>query len=228
MANRRILLVEGVDDEHVMKHICGNHGIPELDEIKQHGGAPNLLESVPVRIKASEEGDVVGVVMDADTDLHARWQSIRGRIIAMGYEDVPGAPTADGTIISFRNPASFSITSSTVSVRFRRTSCASENRKTNPRPSSIHGWLGSETRGNPTGPRFQSASSTPMLPKLVSLQPGCEDCSIQKIEHLELSQYRLRADPRLWTQVPASTPRSQSPMSRTSSEQTSCAIGYSR
>lgn len=100
MANRRVLLVEGVDDEHVMKHICGNHGIPELDEVKQHGGAPNLLESVPVRIKASEEGDVVGVVMDADTDLHARWQSIRGRIVAMGYDDVPEAPTADGTIIA--------------------------------------------------------------------------------------------------------------------------------
>ena len=100
MANRRILLVEGVDDEHVLKHICGNHGIPELDEIKQHGGAPNLLESVPVRIKASEEGDVVGVVMDADTDLLARWQSIRGRIVAMGYDDVPDAPTADGTSIA--------------------------------------------------------------------------------------------------------------------------------
>ena len=96
---RRILLVEGVDDEHVMKHICGNHGIPHLDEIREHGGAPNLLESVPVRIKASEEGDVVGIVIDADTDVDARWRSIRDRITTMGYENTPQAPTPEGTII---------------------------------------------------------------------------------------------------------------------------------
>ncbi len=94
---RRILLVEGVDDEHVMKHICGNHGIPHLDEIKEHGGAPNLLESVPVRIKASEEGDIVGIVIDADTNLRTRWQSIRDRITTMGYENAPEAPVPGGT-----------------------------------------------------------------------------------------------------------------------------------
>ena len=90
--------MEGVDDEHVMKHICENHGIPLLDEITQHGGAPELLESVPVRIKASEEGDAVGVVVDADTNLSRRWQSIRDRIVSMGY-NVPASPTADGTIL---------------------------------------------------------------------------------------------------------------------------------
>ena len=38
MANgRKILLVEGTDDEHVLKHICGNHGIPHLDEVKPCG-----------------------------------------------------------------------------------------------------------------------------------------------------------------------------------------------
>lgn len=99
MAIRRILLVEGVDDEHVMKHICGHHGIPHLDEIKEHGGAPNLLESVPVRIKASEEGDIVGIVIDADTDTDARWRSIRDHITRMGYENAPQAPIPDGTII---------------------------------------------------------------------------------------------------------------------------------
>ena len=100
MANRRILLVEGVDDEHVMKHICGNHGIPRLDEIRQHGGASRLLESVPVRIKASEEGDVVGLIIDADTDLDARWRSIRGGIVEMGYNNAPEVPVPDGTILA--------------------------------------------------------------------------------------------------------------------------------
>ena len=89
--------MEGVDDEHVMKHICGNHGILPLDEIKEHGGASKLLESVPVRIKASEEGDTVGIVIDADTNMRARWQSIRDRITTMGYENVPEAPVPGGT-----------------------------------------------------------------------------------------------------------------------------------
>jgi hypothetical protein len=101
MAGKRILLVEGLDDEHVLKHICGNRGIPNLDEVKQHGSVDRLLDSVPVRLKASEEGDIVGVVIDADTDLTARWQSLRGRLIRAGYTStsVPDSPFASGTII---------------------------------------------------------------------------------------------------------------------------------
>jgi hypothetical protein len=99
MADRKILLVEGTDDEHVLKHICGNRGIPHLDEVKPHGGVDQLLESVPVRLKASEDGDVIGVIIDADTDMNARWQSVRDRIIAVGYQDVPHQPSADGTIL---------------------------------------------------------------------------------------------------------------------------------
>jgi hypothetical protein len=51
MANRKILLVEGLDDEHVLKHICGNRGIARLDEVKPHGSVNTLLESIPVRLK---------------------------------------------------------------------------------------------------------------------------------------------------------------------------------
>ena len=75
MANRRILLVEGSDDEHVLKHICGNCGGPRLDEFRSHGGVENLLITVPVYLKASEEGDIVGIVVDAATDLASRWAS---------------------------------------------------------------------------------------------------------------------------------------------------------
>ena len=99
MPGRKILLVEGRDDEHVLKNICGNRGIPYLDEVKPLGGATNLLQNIPVQIKASnEEGDVVGVVIDADTNLVARWKVIRARLIQIGYQDVPALPDADGTI----------------------------------------------------------------------------------------------------------------------------------
>ncbi len=91
--------MEGRDDEHVLKHICGNRGIAHLDEVKPHGGVVKLLESVPVRLKASEDGDIVGVVIDADTDVQARWQSLRDRLIDVGYQNVPADPAPDGTIV---------------------------------------------------------------------------------------------------------------------------------
>ena len=96
---RKILLVEGTDDEHVLKHICGNHGIPHLDEVKPHGSDINLLQSLGVRLKLSGEGDAIGVVIDADMDICPRWQSIRDRIIGVGYQNVPDQPDPDGTIL---------------------------------------------------------------------------------------------------------------------------------
>jgi hypothetical protein len=99
MAAKKILLVEGTDDEHVLKHICGNRGIPNLDDVKPHGSVERLLDSVPVRLKASEDGDIVGVVIDADTDVAARWRSLRDRLIRVGYTAVPDNPAPDGTIL---------------------------------------------------------------------------------------------------------------------------------
>lgn len=35
MAVRKKLLVEGKDDEHVLKHICGTCDVGHLDEVKK-------------------------------------------------------------------------------------------------------------------------------------------------------------------------------------------------
>jgi hypothetical protein len=99
VAGKRILLVEGPDDEHVLKHLCGNRGVPPLDEVKPHDGVDQLLESFPVRLKASEYGDIVGVVVDADIDIAARWQSLRDKLTGLGYPDAPTHPTPGGTIL---------------------------------------------------------------------------------------------------------------------------------
>ena len=99
MASRKILLVEGKDDGHVLKHICDNRNGLRFDEVKEHGSVERLLESIPVRLKASGEGDIVGVVIDADTDLAARWQSLRDKIVGVGYAGVPTIPSAEGTIL---------------------------------------------------------------------------------------------------------------------------------
>jgi hypothetical protein len=99
MAGRRILLVEGNDDEHVLKHICGNRRLPQLDAVVSHGGVEQLLESFPVRLKASEGDDIVGLIVDADTDVLSRWQSVRNRLIQLRYEGVPDTPAPHGIVL---------------------------------------------------------------------------------------------------------------------------------
>ena len=100
MANSRILLVEGTDDEHVLIHICLKRCIQVPDKVLQQEGAPNLLNAIPLQISASTgEQDIVGVVIDADTDLAARWQAVRNRFLQAGYTNVPPQPDPGGTIL---------------------------------------------------------------------------------------------------------------------------------
>ncbi len=97
-SQRNILLVEGTDDEHVLKHLCGNRGIQHLDEIKPIGGIEQLLENLPVRLKESDVR-ALGLVIDADADLASRWRAIRDRLLAAGYPNVPDEPVSTGTIL---------------------------------------------------------------------------------------------------------------------------------
>ena len=98
MAGRQILLVEGRDDEYVLKHLCGQRGVQNLDEITPLGSVEWLLENFPVRLKESDV-EALGVVIDADTDIAARWQSLRDRLRKAGYQNVPGDPVVTGTIL---------------------------------------------------------------------------------------------------------------------------------
>ena len=99
MAGKKILLVEGSDDEHVLKHICGERGVGKLDEVKPQGDVLRLLENFPVRLKESDV-EALGVVIDADTELAARWQSLRDRLTKAGYQNVPANPAPAGTILA--------------------------------------------------------------------------------------------------------------------------------
>jgi hypothetical protein len=99
MAGKKILLVEGSDDEHVLKHLCGERGVGKLDEVKPQGDVIRLLENFPVRLKESDV-EALGVVIVADTDLAARWQSLRDRLTKAGYQNVPANPAPTGTILA--------------------------------------------------------------------------------------------------------------------------------
>jgi len=99
MATKRILLVEGNDDEHVFKAIFGQHNLAHLDEIKEHGGYTNLIEALPLRLVESDVL-VLGVVCDADENPTHRWDSIRSRLEHAGYMNVPVKLNPDGLVIT--------------------------------------------------------------------------------------------------------------------------------
>jgi hypothetical protein len=94
-----VLLVEGRDDEEVVYHFCTYHGIDNrsLFTVKPKGGYErlrvDLINSPPTGLK------VIGAIVDADTDPHGRWQSLRNGLLQYGYSEFPTEPSAGGTII---------------------------------------------------------------------------------------------------------------------------------
>ncbi|MDQ1354957.1 MAG: hypothetical protein QG657_5266 [Acidobacteriota bacterium] len=98
MPTKKILLVEGKDDENVMMHLASNRGGPHFDEIKSLEGCTNILKSIHVHLIAGGE-NIIGIVIDADMDIAARWRSLRDQLLKTGYQTVPDNPSPDGTII---------------------------------------------------------------------------------------------------------------------------------
>ncbi|MCT7957007.1 DUF3226 domain-containing protein [Laspinema palackyanum] len=104
------LLVEGKNDYHVICNLCKqyNINIPNTFEVKfpEPGaeGVKNLLDGLPVKLK-EENLRILGIVVDADQDLAARWQSIRGKLSASGYpeSDIPDSPQEKGWVYQPKN-----------------------------------------------------------------------------------------------------------------------------
>jgi len=99
MAGKHVLMVEGRDDEYVVKHICGQRQLGEIETIRKYDGKDELLQSISVRVKESDIG-VLGIILDADTNLQTRWQSVADRLRAAGYLSIPATPDQSGTVIA--------------------------------------------------------------------------------------------------------------------------------
>jgi len=102
MADKRLLLVEGSNDKHVILAIQGRRGIRLLDSEKKEflvcEGIDRLLSSLPIQLKGSDIAQL-GVVVDADVNPSNRWTELRSILLAAGYIDVPQTPSEQGTII---------------------------------------------------------------------------------------------------------------------------------
>ena len=96
MPGTKMLWVEGVDDEKVIQNLCGNRSDVSMTSL---GGVQEILQEFHALIKTSnEEGSVVGIVVDADDDPQARWQSLYDRFTQAGYLDIPRDQDPQGTI----------------------------------------------------------------------------------------------------------------------------------
>lgn len=113
--DKRVLLVEGPTDEHLFYHLLRFRGIQVLlskekksapavgtDDIairvKPMEGFERLRIELPVELKASGL-ERLGIAVDANANLPARWQSIRDRLVETGYNAVPHEPVTEGTIV---------------------------------------------------------------------------------------------------------------------------------
>ncbi len=98
--SQNLVITEGKDDMHVFHHLLAHYGVPKgIIDFKPYDGLPNLLEALPQQLRASGL-ERLGVVVDADTDLTARWNSLKHILTKAGYLNLPDDPLPEGTIIN--------------------------------------------------------------------------------------------------------------------------------
>ncbi len=99
-----LLLVEGVDDKHVVQHL-GHKLAPNLKfDCVDRGGIDSLLKTIRLEVKSLDR-HALGILADANDDVAHRWQAI-DNMLREGTElldervGLPKAPIVGGTIIS--------------------------------------------------------------------------------------------------------------------------------
>ncbi len=118
MADQCLMLVEGDDDYHVFQHLMTAHGIDKQrtyrlepygsnprtsrdNEIvfRERQGVNNVLDYLSQQLRITGDLKRLGVVVDADTNFAARWQSLRDILLKSGYTDAPKQADPAGLIL---------------------------------------------------------------------------------------------------------------------------------
>ena len=93
----RVLLVEGVDDKHVAGHIWHRFAGDPPFSLLEKESVEKLLASISREIKVSGR-EAVGILVDANCDVAARWQAVKDRL-ALANVALPASPVPAGAII---------------------------------------------------------------------------------------------------------------------------------
>lgn len=92
------LFVEGNDDQHIIWAICQQFSIAETFDVKDCLGRDKLLQLVPKVIPLMDSDMKLGIVVDADTNISTRWQSLSDILQNSGYQ-LPNQFNRDGLIL---------------------------------------------------------------------------------------------------------------------------------
>ena len=80
----KILLVEGKDDQHVILALREIHKMQKSFDIVDCRGIEQLFEAIPVHFKRSGI-DTIGIIIDADVDINARWNTLKSVLSKTGF-----------------------------------------------------------------------------------------------------------------------------------------------
>ena len=94
----KVLLVEGVNDCHVVMALCKAHNVLETFGIYECGSDVGVLKRLNALIIRPNPPQVIGVMLDADTSVEGRWQSIKSKLQHYSYTFL-NKPDADGTVV---------------------------------------------------------------------------------------------------------------------------------
>jgi hypothetical protein len=95
---KKRLLVEGVDDKHVIGNLLFNHSLDAVFDIKEKESVDTLLGTLTDELEATDL-DRIGIVVDIDDALESRWGRLSHALREAGYTAIPALPEAQGTII---------------------------------------------------------------------------------------------------------------------------------
>ena len=93
-----VLLVEGQNDAHVVRHVLNRHESNLDFIIESRGGIDPLLASLGAELRTPGR-QALGILVDANSNLLARWEALKVRLRAADIE-LTGHPGTGGTIIS--------------------------------------------------------------------------------------------------------------------------------
>lgn len=91
----QLLLVEGKNDLHVFLNIFEKHAVKQSFRPEGKDG-DGIYKSIPIYLKT--DVSTIGVVIDADENINAKWDKLKNIFEASGY-DLPVIPTQTGTVI---------------------------------------------------------------------------------------------------------------------------------
>ena len=93
----KLLLVEGQDDKHVVEHLRRKLAPNLAFCCRSADGIDSLLKAIPLELRPDDR-TALGILMDANADVSARWQSIGDRLLKERVR-LPSRPEDGGTVI---------------------------------------------------------------------------------------------------------------------------------